>query len=82
MRLLNVNTFKLHEFIGGTVPHYAILSHRWEEGEVTFQDLQCGRGPQMIGWSTIEGCCKQARKDDFEFVVSKATPSFMLTIEI
>ena len=30
---------KLEEFIGVQVPSYAILSHTWGEGEVTFQDF-------------------------------------------
>jgi hypothetical protein len=40
MRLLNTHTIKLHEFIGQSIPKYAILSHRWEEEELTFQDIE------------------------------------------
>jgi hypothetical protein len=40
MRLLNSTTIKLHEFIGSQIPPYAILSHTWDEEEVSFQDLQ------------------------------------------
>jgi len=70
MRLLNVHTFKLHEFIGKNIPPYAILSHRWEEEEVTFQALQAGDGPGLKGWHKVEGCCKQALEDKFDYVVS------------
>jgi hypothetical protein len=70
MRLLNVHTFKLHEFIGNDIPPYAILSHRWEDEEVTFQALQAGHGPGMKGWKKIEGCCRQAVADHFVYVVS------------
>ena len=70
MRLLNVHTFKLHEFIGNDIPPYAILSHRWEDEEVTFQALQAGDGPEMKGWKKIEGCCRQAVADHFVYVVS------------
>lgn len=41
MRLINTRTWILEEYFGSRIPkHYAILSHRWEEGEVTFQDWQ------------------------------------------
>lgn len=37
MRLLNTKTWLLHEFVSDdSIPEYAILSHTWEEGEVTF----------------------------------------------
>ncbi|KAE9365098.1 HET-domain-containing protein [Stipitochalara longipes BDJ] len=68
MRLLNVHTFKLHEFIGKDIPPYAILSHRWEAEEVTYQALRAGDGPRMKGWSKIDGCRKQAREDGFDYV--------------
>jgi hypothetical protein len=40
MRLLSAMTLDFHEFEGSNIPEYAILSHRWEGGEVTFQDMQ------------------------------------------
>jgi hypothetical protein len=72
MRLLNIKTLKLHEFFGGSslIPHYAILSHRWEKEEVTFQDFEAGRGKDMYGWAKITGCCEQVAKDGLQFVVS------------
>jgi hypothetical protein len=72
MRLLNVKTFKLQEFFGGSdlIPHYAILSHRWEKEEVTFQDFEEGKGIDMYGWGKITGCCTQVVQDGLEFVVS------------
>ncbi|KAK5060161.1 hypothetical protein LTR84_010045 [Exophiala bonariae] len=40
MRLLNVETLKLESYHHvETTPPYAILSHVWEEEEVTFQDI-------------------------------------------
>jgi hypothetical protein len=67
MRLINVNTFELKEFLGADTPHYAILSHRWEKEEVTFQDLMSGRGKNMLGWKKIEGCCQMASRDQLEW---------------
>jgi hypothetical protein len=69
MRLLHTEKLVLDEFFGSNIPLYAILSHRWESEEVTFQDLNASRGPPMRGWSKIVGCCKQAREDGFEWVV-------------
>ena len=45
MRLLNTTMLTLHSFFDEDIPPYAILSHRWDEEEVLFQDLQSGRGP-------------------------------------
>jgi len=42
MRLLNTETLQLEEFSKVPLPGYAILSHRWGEEEVSFQDLQAG----------------------------------------
>lgn len=67
MRLLNTTSFKLKEFFGDNIPGYAILSHRWEDEEVTLQDLQHGRGPQMAGYSKIQGFCKQAAAAGWEW---------------
>ena len=64
MRLINVRTLQLKEFFDAEVPHYAILSHRWEEEEVTFQDLTSGTGKNMIGWKKIVGCCELALHED------------------
>ncbi|KAH7383508.1 heterokaryon incompatibility protein-domain-containing protein, partial [Cadophora sp. MPI-SDFR-AT-0126] len=68
MRLIDCSTYELREFYEDQIPRYAILSHRWEEeGEVTFQDLQAGRGPQMGGWAKVDGCCRQASKDGWRY---------------
>jgi hypothetical protein len=45
MRLLNVKTFCLEEFLYDKVPRYAILSHCWESDpsyEVSFEDFMNG----------------------------------------
>lgn len=40
MRLINTATGLFEEFITRNVPKYAILSHTWEEEEVSFSDMQ------------------------------------------
>jgi hypothetical protein len=82
MRLVDTATIQLHEFFDDQIPPYAILSHRWETNEVTFQDLVEGRvagygktngrgagGGEMKGYKKIKECCRRAREDGFEFVV-------------
>ena len=39
MRLLSTSTLKLCEFHDDEIPDYAILSHTWEDGEVSFQEM-------------------------------------------
>ena len=63
MRLLSTTTFLLEEFSGKNIPKYAILSHRWEDEEVTFQDLQKVQTLTDIkkkGIGKIMGCLKTA----------------------
>jgi len=57
MRLINTGTFELEEFMGA-VPKYAILSHTWGEGEVSYQDWQ--RVRQDDRWQSL-GLSSQVR---------------------
>jgi hypothetical protein len=70
MRLINVNTFQIGEFVGtGFIPPYAILSHTWETEEVTFQDWQdMSRASTKRGYAKICLACHQAIKDGLEYL--------------
>jgi hypothetical protein len=57
MRLLNTETREIREFFGITTPKYAILSHRWEEDEVSFQDVRDQKNLNACGWSKVKNCC-------------------------
>jgi hypothetical protein len=71
MRLLSAKMLKLRSFSGRDIPPYAILSHRWGESEVTFQDLEGERGIDVARADPkIFGCCTQALKDGWDYVVS------------
>lgn len=50
------------------IPSYAILSHRWQDGEVSFQDMQTGKGAKKAGYAKIKGCCSQALKVGLQYV--------------
>lgn len=66
MWLLNTETLALENFEGETPP-YAILSHRWEEEEVSFKDVQNKRGHDKKGYEKIKSCCHKALKHGFNF---------------
>jgi hypothetical protein len=70
MRLLHAKSVKFQEFEGSNIPHYAILSHRWEGGEVTYQDMQSGlpQAKKKKGFDKIEQSCRQAISDGLEYV--------------
>ncbi|TGO23951.1 hypothetical protein BPAE_0116g00120 [Botrytis paeoniae] len=62
MRLINTTTYEFSEFHGGDIPEYAILSHTWENEEVTFQEWAFSRrkAEKKAGYAKIEATCKLA----------------------
>ena len=67
MRLLNTTKITLEEFENDSIPEYAILSHRWELDEVSFQDMENGKAIIQKGYAKIKGCCVQAAKDGWKY---------------
>ena len=69
MRLLHTSTVVLHEFFG-SVPKYAILSHTWQEGEVSLQGLQKGGAEleALQGYHKIRACCALAAREGWQYV--------------
>jgi len=68
MRLLHSKTLQFHEFVGSHIPPYAILSHRWEEEEVIFADMQKRDCEGKAGYDKIKKCCAQAITDNLEYI--------------
>ncbi|KAF2802651.1 HET-domain-containing protein [Mytilinidion resinicola] len=71
MRLLQLNDageFSLVEYVGKSIPPYAILSHRWgaDDEEVTFKDIVKGTGKSKAGYTKIQFCWKQAARNDLQ----------------
>lgn len=62
MHLINLTDLTLHEFQGDQVPPYAILSHRWEDGEVSMKELRKKRNTDKAGWRKIQQFRKLARE--------------------
>ncbi|KAI1441963.1 heterokaryon incompatibility protein-domain-containing protein [Annulohypoxylon stygium] len=72
MRLLHAFRRDFTEFIiDEEIPRYAILSHTWGEEEISFQEWQKMPYSQLQlkkGYRKISYCCRQALKDNIEWV--------------
>lgn len=68
MYLINIHTLELEQF-DVSPPPYAILSHRWRDGEVSFSefaDHDKRRG--KAGFTKILDMCAQARRDRLAYI--------------
>ncbi|KIW29916.1 uncharacterized protein PV07_05701 [Cladophialophora immunda] len=78
MRLLNTEDIIVESFPSPAqpeIPDYVILSHRWRDKEVSFQDIEhrkAGDGTEELerleGADKILRCCKEARNMGFKYV--------------
>ncbi|KAL7946040.1 heterokaryon incompatibility domain-containing protein [Trichoderma barbatum] len=69
MRLLKTKTLELEIFATNEDIRYAILSHTWREGEVTFADLQHHeKRTRAQGWEKIRRSCEIAAGLGFDYV--------------
>jgi hypothetical protein len=66
MRLLNIGTFRFEEF-NADLPRYAILSHRWELEEVSFDEFYNPATRQKKGYRKIWGFCQQASSQGYHY---------------
>ena len=68
MRLLNTKSLQFEEFFDSQIPKYAILSHRWGDEEVTFQEFRKGKKRDSQGYAKITQCCDLADSRDYRWV--------------
>jgi hypothetical protein len=72
MRLINVETLCLEEFVSDVAPPYVILSHTWGNEEVSFQDFMTGNwrddSTKQEGQEKIVRCCAAAAAEGFAYV--------------
>ena len=70
MWLLDTHSYRLAYFISDDVaPKYAILSHTWEQDEVTFQDMgDLSQARTKSGFRKIQHACDQAAEDGLSYV--------------
>jgi hypothetical protein len=68
MRLLHTEKLYFEEFFDIKIPKYAILSHCWEDAEVSFQDFEGGKKKDGAGYRKILHCCALAISEGYEWV--------------
>lgn len=66
MRLIHCRTLQLYEFTGSNIPPYAILSHRWGQAEVTFQEFS-SKPQHKLGFLKIQNFCLVALEYGLEY---------------
>jgi hypothetical protein len=72
MRFLKLEAcgeFSLTEFVGDSIPEYAILSHTWgaDGSEAIFKDLMDYTGKDKTGYAKIKFCGNQAAKNGLQY---------------
>lgn len=69
MRLINTRTLELEQFGNAGLPSYAILSHRWEEEEVLFDDMTAAVSKVHLkhGYAKIAAFCSEAGSQGFGY---------------
>lgn len=68
MWLINVHDLKLENFYPPQLPPYAILSHTWEDDEVTFQDFADLRvAKRRRGYAKIKKTCDLAADAEIDY---------------
>ena len=69
MRLINVHTLELEEFHDENGAEYAILSHKWEDGEVSHRDIQdLEVAKRRKGYARTLKSCENAKTDGCSYV--------------
>jgi hypothetical protein len=69
MWLVNATMLKLHQFSESNIPQYSILSHTWEDEEVTFQELvlPSSRVESKKGYLKIKQTCIRALEHGIQY---------------
>ncbi|OAK96092.1 HET-domain-containing protein [Phaeosphaeriaceae sp. SRC1lsM3a] len=69
MHLINCYTRHLEEFFGEKIPAYAILSHAWGEGEVSYAEMKYDQTASRLkeGYRKIDFTCRQALLDGYQY---------------
>ncbi|KAB8226156.1 ankyrin repeat-containing domain protein [Aspergillus novoparasiticus] len=72
MRLLKTREsptgmFEIIQFADNEIPPYSILSHTWEQEEVTFQNISQTHAKDMLGYEKLRQCCAKAKDMGYEY---------------
>lgn len=64
MRLLRVHSYKFVEYASEReAPRYGILSHRWQDDEVSYSNVVDGQAQKKKGWTKIRTFCQRCAED-------------------
>lgn len=67
MRLINARTLRLEDFTHKKVPPYVVLSHTWDDEEVSFQDMRDAVPNEEHKWAKITQTCRLTRKNNLRY---------------
>ncbi|KAF4822966.1 Vegetative incompatibility protein HET-E-1 [Colletotrichum tropicale] len=67
MRLIETTTLAMQTHLGRDIPPYAILSHTWEDEEVTLQDWNSPTRDGMKGFHKMRMTCQLAARDGIKY---------------
>ena len=67
MWLIDTTSLELKDFMGIPTDKYAILSHRWMEEEVNFEEFRTGEGRGKKGFAKILHSCRIAKARGFKY---------------
>ena len=72
MRLIDVSdidhlTFHFVEEVDQGKPKYAILSHRWREDEVSYEDVLERKNPNKRGWTKLNQFCSLIKSHGYQY---------------
>lgn len=68
MRLINTSSLELEAFNDEQDVEYAILSHRWEDGEVSLQDFVASNSKTTRGFTKIKCACSKAQEHGWKYM--------------
>ncbi|KFA68072.1 hypothetical protein S40285_02558 [Stachybotrys chlorohalonatus IBT 40285] len=69
MRLIKCDTIEMESFEISKMPPYAILSHTWDEDEVTFDEFRNQDTRRLRrGWHKVEAACRMAEANKLQYV--------------
>lgn len=69
-RLLNTSSLELRQFLGSQIPAYAILSHRWTQEEVLFEEISKERSHEGLPerYQKVVGACRVAQRHGLDWI--------------
>src|SRR5271156_1088891 len=68
VEVLDTAKVKVRRFEDDEIPLYAIISHTWDENEITLQDMVGAHAKEKDGYEKVKKSCSVAAADGFKYV--------------